>query len=328
MEKKVSIIIPIYNVDKYLNQCVESLIHQSYNNLEIILVNDGSNDESEKICLHYSKIDNRVHYIHKANGGVSSARNAGIDFATGDYITFVDPDDWCENTMYSVLVNIAMKNDLDAIFCGFSMESDLSEDQKLYGQIFDGCVSKEEAWKYMFDQDGYYTSIWNKMFRTGIIKGEADSIYFDTGIIMGEDEEWLSRILNKCSSIYLLSTPFYHWIRHTSGACSTLLNNHTVTNQQIHGYKVAKLVRDRLSHYDSVKNILNARYYNAAFGLVKNLYLDDNRKEANILLHEIKECRVDWQSTFARTNKSRLKHLLQRIIIQRGLPKKALSRLY
>ncbi|OUQ56652.1 hypothetical protein B5E58_10530, partial [Tyzzerella sp. An114] len=94
--KKISVIVPIYNVEKYLNRCVDSIINQTYKNLEIILVDDGSPDNCGKICDEYAKKDNRIKVVHKENGGVSSARNVGLNIATGDYIGFVDGDDWID----------------------------------------------------------------------------------------------------------------------------------------------------------------------------------------------------------------------------------------
>lgn len=93
MHKKISIIIPIYNVEKYLKRCIDSIVNQTYKNTEIILVNDGSPDNCGEICDEYAKIDSRIKVIHKENGGLSSARNAGIDISSGEYIMFVDSDD-------------------------------------------------------------------------------------------------------------------------------------------------------------------------------------------------------------------------------------------
>lgn len=108
---KISVIVPVYNAGKYLYQCIESLISQTYSNLEIILVNDGSNDDSEKICLQFVDKDQRVHYIHQDNAGAAAARNNGINHATGDYIGFVDSDDYIDADMYETLLNTIVKND-------------------------------------------------------------------------------------------------------------------------------------------------------------------------------------------------------------------------
>ena len=114
MEKKISVIVPVYNVEKYLKRCVDSILKQKYKNLEIILVDDGATDNSPIICDSYKKIDNRVKVIHKKNGGLSSARNAGIDVAQGDYIGFVDSDDYISEDMYFHLYD-RIKNDEKSI---------------------------------------------------------------------------------------------------------------------------------------------------------------------------------------------------------------------
>lgn len=117
MNKLITVIVPIYNVKKYLSNCVESLIGQTYNNLEIILVNDGSTDNSGKIIDKYAQKDKRIKVIHKQNGGVSSARNEGLKIATGDYITFVDSDDFINIKTYEILYNLLKKYNSDIVMC-------------------------------------------------------------------------------------------------------------------------------------------------------------------------------------------------------------------
>lgn len=116
---KISIIIPIYNVEQYLPQCLDSIINQTYKNLEIILINDGSTDNSGKICDNYAKVDNRIHVFHKKNEGVSSARNLGLEKCTGDFIGFVDPDDFIELNMYELLYNEQQKTNADIVWCNY-----------------------------------------------------------------------------------------------------------------------------------------------------------------------------------------------------------------
>ena len=105
MEEKISVIIPVYNVEPYLRKCLDSVINQTYRNLEIIIVDDGSPDNCGAICDEYAARDDRVIVIHKKNGGVSAARNDGIRIASGKWITFVDPDDWCEPDYYEMLIS-------------------------------------------------------------------------------------------------------------------------------------------------------------------------------------------------------------------------------
>lgn len=112
---KISVIVPIYNVEKYIEKCINSIINQTYKDLEIILVDDGSTDSSGKICDEYAKKDKRIKVIHKKNGGVSSSRNIALTIANGDYITWIDSDDWIEKDTYSKLADIILKNKADII---------------------------------------------------------------------------------------------------------------------------------------------------------------------------------------------------------------------
>ena len=122
--KKVSIIIPVYNVEQYLERCLETVVNQSYKGLEIILVDDGSTDGSGKICDKYKELDERIVCIHKENGGLSSARNAGVNIATGEYFVFVDSDDWVSIRMVETLTKALQKNNSDIVCCEFYNVSD------------------------------------------------------------------------------------------------------------------------------------------------------------------------------------------------------------
>lgn len=119
MEKLVSIIIPVYNVEKYLAECIESVIRQTYTNLEILLIDDGSLDNSGKICDEYAQKDERIKVIHKENGGVSSARNVGLDMAKGEYIAFVDSDDLVEKEYIAAMYENMQENNSDLVFCRY-----------------------------------------------------------------------------------------------------------------------------------------------------------------------------------------------------------------
>ena len=122
----VSIIIPIYNVEAYLRQCLETVIHQTYPNLEIILVNDGSPDQSEEICKEFFRKDARIRYVRQENGGLSAARNTGIELATGDYLTFIDPDDWVTEDYVEVLYRQLKKYDADVSVANYNLYDDSS----------------------------------------------------------------------------------------------------------------------------------------------------------------------------------------------------------
>ena len=117
MNPLISVIVPIYNVEKYLARCVDSIVNQTYKNLEIILVDDGSPDRCPQMCDDYAEKDSRIKVVHKKNGGLSDARNAGMAVATGEYISFIDSDDWIETSMFELLINNIFQYDCE-ISCG------------------------------------------------------------------------------------------------------------------------------------------------------------------------------------------------------------------
>lgn len=159
----ISIIIPVYNVEKYLRRCIDSVIKQSYKNLEIILVDDGSPDNSGPICDEYAKKDVRIRVIHKANGGLSDARNAGLDIATGEYIGFVDSDDYIAEDMYELLLHNILEFDADIAICGYAHVYDKHFTKcNLSGQKY--IYNNAEAMKLVLGNkiNSYY---WNKLYK-------------------------------------------------------------------------------------------------------------------------------------------------------------------
>jgi glycosyltransferase involved in cell wall biosynthesis len=126
----ISVIVPVYNTQDYLNRCVDSIINQTYRDLEIILIDDGSTDNSPKICDNYSDLDNRIKVIHKENEGPSSARNMGVEVAKGDYIAFVDSDDWVESDIYQFCVDISKKTNSDVVDFKPMLVTELNESKR------------------------------------------------------------------------------------------------------------------------------------------------------------------------------------------------------
>src|SRR4051812_9727086 len=122
MKPKISIIVPVYNVEKYLSRCLDSLLTQTLTDIEVIAINDGSTDSSLNILINYREMDNRLKIIDQLNGGVSSARNAGIKAANGNYIGFVDPDDWIDNEMYENLYQMVQTEQADIVMCSYIRE--------------------------------------------------------------------------------------------------------------------------------------------------------------------------------------------------------------
>lgn len=195
-EDLISIIIPIYNVEKYLEECIESVISQTYRNLEIILVDDGSTDRCLEICKKYEKKDNRIKVIHQENAGVSVARNIGIDFSTGQYIGFVDSDDFIEKDMYEELYQDLNVEKADIAGCDYyiydtckSTKSDILTKTK-------SVMKTEEALIKMNQLRGFGVGVWNKLYKRELFNG----IRFPIGK-RGEDWFIIYKIIEKSKKI-------------------------------------------------------------------------------------------------------------------------------
>lgn len=169
----ISVIVPVYNVEQYLERCVNSIRNQSYHNLEIILVDDGSTDRSSIMCDTYARDDFRIKVIHKANGGLSDARNAGLAIATGAYIGYVDSDDWIEPEMYRKLYEACMNNEAQVAVCRYAK---VYRDETIRGGKHKLTVFDREGILevYLADNSDYivYNSVWSKLFAKEIVSGE------------------------------------------------------------------------------------------------------------------------------------------------------------
>lgn len=165
----ISVVVPVYNVKKYLSQCIESLMNQSYTDLEIILVDDGSTDGCDLICEHYKELDNRIKVIHKPNGGLSDARNAGMEIAGGDFICFIDSDDYVDVSMLEIMYSFT--KDADVVICGKTdfYDDDVITENKANDDIPVKFMSGMEAFGHFLleDEEGYVVA-WNKLYRREI----------------------------------------------------------------------------------------------------------------------------------------------------------------
>lgn len=216
-EQLVSIIIPIYGVELYLKQCIESVLNQKYQNLQIILVNDGSKDKCSEICDYYAIKDARIQIIHKQNEGLVNARKSGLAIAKGEFVTFVDGDDWVgENFIYN-LIQPSLKYDIDFTIAGFIREFYGKED-KILPKLPTGYYSSESLvntifpnaiYNGIFFQHGISTYVWNKLFRISKLKQFLSLI--DKNIVMGEDAALTYPYLFNCNSVYITNATDYYY---------------------------------------------------------------------------------------------------------------------
>lgn len=207
----ISVIIPIYNVEAYLDKCVVSLIQQTYSHLEIILVDDGSPDSCPQICDDWAKKDSRIKVIHKQNGGLSDARNAGISVATGEWIVFIDSDDWIENDALEKMFQRSQTDQSDVVSCGVKW---VKEDDTLINEV---TVSQEEvldtksAMREIIVDGKLKQHVWNKLYMRSLV---AD-IPFEKGKYH-EDVFWSYQVFGRAKKVSLMMESFYHYIQRSN----------------------------------------------------------------------------------------------------------------
>jgi len=211
MKYKISVIIPVYNVERYIKRCLDSVLNQAYENLEVLLIDDGSTDKSGKICDAYALNDARIKVFHKENGGVSSALNIGLDNFTGNFVGFVDSDDWIEPNMFHELLS-AIKN-VDIAVCSYFTDSDLCSDIiKNMKDVNEQIIDTENMLLYPLMRDyymGFCGYMWNKLFRRELFK----DLRFDENLRYAQDVLLYSEIVKKYSAKgRYINKPLYHHI--------------------------------------------------------------------------------------------------------------------
>ena len=201
----ISVIIPIYNVEAYLKRCVDSVINQTYKNLEIILVDDGSPDNCPQICDDYAKQDSRVKVVHKENGGLSDARNAGLKIAKGEYISFIDSDDWINLEMFKRMVEVAIDKNADIVECNVYNAYD-SYIEKYNTDQYDEYIDNYSIIEAYIKDYKIKTVVWNKIYKKELLNG----IEFALGKY-NEDEFFTYQVLAKARSYVHLEDYYYNY---------------------------------------------------------------------------------------------------------------------
>ncbi len=213
MSDLVSVIVPIYNVEKYLSKCIDSIIAQKYTNLEILLVDDGSPDQSGEIAEEYAKKDERIHVIHKNNGGLSDARNAGIEVALGDYLVFIDSDDYVHPEMISRMMDAVKSTSSDMAVCGVkSVEENNGDIEECENGEITVIDDMDKRIDYFFEKHyTEFTVAWNKLYPASFFK----EIRYPYGKIH-EDEFTTWKILEMADRIVFLGESLYYYVQRNS----------------------------------------------------------------------------------------------------------------
>ena len=210
-EPLISVIVPVYKVEPYLDRCVESIVNQTYRNLEIILVDDGSPDNCLQMCDAWAERDERIQVIHKENGGLSDARNAGMAAASGELMGFVDSDDWIREDMYQLLLENMQENGSDISACGVKMIWDNGSPERMLTR--EGCcvLETEDAMRAVIKEDWLKQPVWYKLYKTELVK----TIQFPVGKYH-EDVFWTYQAVGAAKRVSVLDEPCYFYRQRNS----------------------------------------------------------------------------------------------------------------
>ena len=217
----ISIIIPVYNTEKYLNKCVDSVLSQTYKNIELILVDDGSTDMSLSICMEYAEKDNRVIVLSKINEGQAAARNLGLKYAKGDYIGFVDSDDWISPNMYEMLMSAMLRHNADITVCGrenVDINGDLLNRLFTFENGFK--MYKEDAIKRFLTYDGLDGSSCDKLFKRTVV----NNLRYNPELI-SEDLPFVYNAIKNAETVYHVGEPLYYYYQRQNSTSRAAFNS-------------------------------------------------------------------------------------------------------
>lgn len=221
----ISIIAPVYNIAEYLPRCIDSILNQTHKNLEIILINDGSTDSSGEICDDYAKKDSRVIVIHQENAGVSAARNAGLEASCGEWIGFIDPDDWVAPGMYAELLQAAHTNNKFLACCGYVTYYSKERNYARVREEIPKIITREDSVLYCLDINHRYygAHIFLFIFHSSIINSsKLPPIRFDASVHHGEDRLFLVQALMRADGITYVADAFYYYFQRSGSAKYTV----------------------------------------------------------------------------------------------------------
>lgn len=247
---KISIIMPAYKVEDTIARCIQSIINQTYSNLEIILVEDGSPDRCPEICDEYMRNDARIKVIHQKNGGLSKARNVGLSNATGDWILFVDSDDYIDYELCEKVHDCAVKNKADIVMFGFTKFKDGEQIKCSVVESVSRLLNKDEAMGLLSDPNiGNFS--WNKFYKRSLF----NDIKYPEGRVY-EDLATTYKVIDRASQICLLETKLYYYYQSDNSITHTITKKHVTDEFEQrfeqynflieHNYEAAKLVREEL----------------------------------------------------------------------------------
>ena len=314
MQPLLSIIVPIYNVEQYLDRCIQSILNQTYQNLEIILVDDGATDCSGAIADSYAAKDKRIKVFHKENGGLSDARNYGLEHVTGDYILFIDSDDFIVNIMCERLITVASSNNADIVSCNYYIyrgDDDIS--------IHTMSVQYDKRTFTGMDMLRYYllktepfdlNVVWNKIFKLDLFNG-VEPVRFPKGRVQ-EDNFTIFRLFLNANSIVTVNEPLYYYVQRAGSIMANFTRRFMIDTIESHMYMSDYL----MNHCSSVKNELQLYLLNSYVELSRRVCANKCKKECNDLLIQYKHYVLDHTADTSHNPMWKFKQYIKRLLVK------------
>ena len=246
---KVTIIVPFFNAEKSLNRCLDSLVHQTYENIEILLINDGSTDESENICRSFMNNYSNIQMITQVNSGPATARNNGIDHAVGDYISFVDADDYIESDYISSMIEVAKTSEADMVICAYFEENGTISKVHSYNYstgIYEGNDVKDIGISLISDVSDHRIPpySWIRMVKRDVFN--SPRIRYDDGMIRSEDYFLYTQLHFRLQRLYILDKPLYHYVENKSSVTHTYVEHYWAAVKKIYDGLECKLPSENM----------------------------------------------------------------------------------
>jgi len=264
----ISVVIPVYNVELYLEKCLDSVINQTYSFLEIILIDDGSKDKSGEICDKYANIDKRIKVIHKENGGLSDARNMGIEKSTGKYITFIDSDDYVELDYIEYLYNLMMKYDTKISFCKCIVRYKGDNSEIIDKKTSRKCT-KVEALKEILYAHDFEVSAWGKMY----LRSHFDDVRYPKGKLF-EDNNTTYKVIDKNEIVALGYEKKYNYIMHSNS-----ITKREFTDKHMYLIEAADNMCDYLEKYNELHPAIKRKRFAARISTLNRMINSSNRNK-------------------------------------------------
>lgn len=318
--EQISVIVPIYKVEAYLDKCVQSIVDQTYTDLEIILVDDGSPDRCGDMCEAWAKKDSRIKVIHKENGGLSDARNAGLMIASGSLVSFIDSDDWIKPEFLQTLYDAMQCQNAQIAECAIHLVDEAGNILHSRGPAQTQLIGKMEALRRLILEDGVYQTVWNKLYRRDVIEG----VLFEKGKY-NEDDFWTYQIFDRIERLALVERPLYNYLQRGGSIMGAGYNPRRLDGlearfcrmeylqkyEELGNLTQQQLMLDCLWHLQSVLRDLQGQEKKAAVSTILNMKKATPRVPQKKLTLNKKYC--IWYGLFATAPKltARVRNLLK-----------------